>query len=65
MISYKPLNITLARKDLKKTDLIKMTGISKGTLARLGKGDNVALSVIEKICLALDCHIEDVVEITK
>lgn len=63
MISYKPLMITLAKKGLKKMDLIEIADISRGTLARLGKGDNIALSIIEKICLALDCRIEEVVEI--
>lgn len=63
MVSYKPLMITLAKKGLKKTELEKIVGISSATLARLGKGDNVALSIIEKICLSLDCRIEEVVEI--
>lgn len=63
MISYRPLMVTLASREMKKMDLAKKADISNGTLARLGHGDNVALSVIEKICLALNCKIEEVVEI--
>lgn len=63
MISYKPLMVTLAQKGIMKTELAEKAGISSATLARLGKGENVALSVIEKICIVLNCRVEDVVEI--
>ncbi len=63
MISYKPLMVTLAKNGMLKTELAEKTGISSATLARLGKGENVALSVIEKICIVLNCRVEDVVEI--
>lgn len=63
MISYKPLMVTLAKRGMKKMELAEQADISNGTLSRLGKGENVALSVIEKICLTLNCRIEEVVEI--
>lgn len=63
MISYNPLWKTLIDKNMKKTDLIKLTHISNGTLAKLGKNESVSLSIIDKICTALDCNICDVVEI--
>ncbi|MDB0519943.1 hypothetical protein C4R87_19165 [Clostridioides difficile] len=65
MISYKPLWKLLIDKDIKKLELRDMIGISNTTLARLGKDVPVSLSVIEKICLTLNCNIEDVVEIKK
>lgn len=55
--------VTLAQKGIMKTELAEKAGISSATLARLGKGENVALSVIEKICIVLNCRVEDVVEI--
>ena len=61
-LSYKPLFVTLANKGLQKTDLMKMAGISSGTLARFAKGEPVSLDVIEKICAALDCQPGDIVE---
>lgn len=62
-ISYKPLWHQLIEKDIKKMTFRDMVGISNGTLARLGKNDPVSLDVIEKICLTLNCKIEDVVQI--
>lgn len=65
MISYNPLWKTLIDKNMKKMDLVKYVGISNGTLAKLGKNESVSLSIIDKICMTLDCKIEDVVEIKK
>lgn len=65
MISYKPLQHTLIEKDVKKMELVKMVGMSNSTLNKLNKNQYVALEVIERICLALDCSIADVVEIKK
>ena len=65
MVSYRPLWHTLVDRGLKKMQLVEMAGISTGTLSKLNKDQHVALDVLERICLALDCRIEDVVEITK
>ena len=65
MISYKPLWHTLIEKGVKKMELVKLTGMSSGTLAKLNNDKNVALDVIERICFALDCRIEDVVEVVR
>lgn len=65
MISYKPLWHTMIEKSVKKMELVKLTGMSSGTLAKLNNDKNVALDVIERICIALDCPIEAVVEIKK
>ena len=62
-ISYKRLWKLLIDKDLKKKDLETITGISHYTMNRLNKGENVTVEVLEKICIALECPIEDVVEI--
>ncbi len=62
-VSYKPLWHTLIRKDMNKEDLKKAANISSNIVARMGKSEYVNLESIEKICLALDCRIEDVVEI--
>lgn len=65
MVSYKPLWHTLIEKGVKKMELVKMVGMSSGTLAKLNKDQHVALEVIERICVALDCRVEDVVLIEK
>ena len=61
-VSYKKLWILLIEKDMKKTDLRIQSGISTGALAKLGRNENVNTEVLAKICKALDCKIEDIME---
>ena len=61
-VSYKNLWILLIEKDMKKTDLRIQSGISTGALAKLGRNENVNTEVLAKICKALDCKIEDIME---
>ena len=61
-VSYKKLWILLIEKNMKKTDLRIQSGISTGALAKLGKNENVNTVVLAKICKALDCKIEDIME---
>lgn len=63
MVTYRPLWKTLIDKGMTKTQLREKCGCSTSTLARLGKDEYVGLDLISKICYALDCKIEDVVEI--
>ena len=64
-ISYKPLWHLLVEKKMKKLELRDLVGMSNSTLARLGKDEPVTLEVLEKISIALDCRIEDIVEFVK
>ncbi|HHX24081.1 MAG TPA: helix-turn-helix transcriptional regulator [Thermoanaerobacterales bacterium] len=63
--SYKPLWHLLLDRGITKTQLREMTGIGTATLAKLSKDQEVSMSVIHKICIALDCEIQDVVQIVK
>lgn len=62
-ISYKKLWKLLIDKDMKKSDLITATGISRYTINKLNRGDNVTTDVLAKICLALDCTMDDIMEV--
>ena len=55
----------LIDKNLKKTDLSKLTGISESTLAKLNKGENVNTEILDRICKTLKCDISDIVEFEK
>ena len=62
-ISYKKLWKLLIDKDMKKKDLEKMATVSHYTIGKLNRGDNVTTEVLEKICIALDCTMNDIMEI--
>ena len=54
-ISYNPLWKILIDKGYKKTDLLELAGIGRGTLAKLSKNQEVSMTVLVKICTALNC----------
>ncbi|WP_286884068.1 helix-turn-helix domain-containing protein [Aneurinibacillus sp. UBA3580] len=60
--SYKPMEITLIKRDKTRKDLREDLGISPSTLAKMTNGKYVALEVIQKICEYLECKIDEVVE---
>lgn len=64
-ISYKKLWKLLIDKDMTKIELKDAAGISTGTLAKLGKNENVTTDVLIKVCKALDCDIADIVEVVR
>lgn len=61
-LSYNKLWKLLIDKDLKKSELHELTGLSQSTIAKLTRGENVNTDVLEKICRALNCEISDIVE---
>lgn len=61
-ISYKPLWITLVKKDKTKSQLREAIGISTSTLAKMSKNEYVALEVIDKICGYLEVQPDEVFE---
>ena len=60
-ISYKKLWKLLIDKDMKKKDLQQLAGIS-ASITKLGKNENVNTEIIEKICVALQCDVGDIME---
>ena len=60
--SYKKLWKLLIDRDLKKKDLQTLAGISNYTVSKLNRGDNVTTDVLGKICKALNCNINDIME---
>lgn len=63
MMKYYRLFDLLARRDMKKTDLLSV--ISAPTLAKLSKGETVKTDVLCKICDFLDCQPSDIMEYEK
>ena len=61
-ISYHKLWKMLIDKNMNKHDLKELAGVSSASIAKLGKGDNITTDVLIKICEALNCHLEDIME---
>ena len=61
-ISYNKLWKMLIDKNMKKSDLKERAGISSASIAKLGKGDNISTDVLLRICEAMDCHLDDIME---
>ena len=62
-VSYKKLWKILIDKDMKKKDLVEEAGVSTYTINKLNKGENVTTDVLVKICKALDCSFDDIMEV--
>lgn len=61
-ISYKKLWMMLIQRDITKVTLRRDIGLSAGTMSKLNKGEEVALSILLRICDYLDCDIGDICE---
>ncbi len=64
-ISYKKLWMLLIEKEITKPQLRKDLNLATGTMSKLNKGEEVALSVLLRICEYLDCDIGDICEVVK
>ncbi len=64
-VSYKKLWKLLIDRNMKKGDLCKVADISSASVTKMGKDGYVSTEIIDKICLALGCNIEDVMEIIR
>lgn len=61
-LSYNRLWKLLIDREMTKQDLRKVTGLSSASIAKLGKSQNVNTDVLLRICKALDCDLNDIVE---
>lgn len=62
-VSYKRLWKLLIDMDMKKKDLAEMANISTYTINKLNRGDNVNTDTLVRICHALNCGLEDIMEL--
>lgn len=64
-ISYKRLWKLLIDRNLRKKDLCELSGISSVSMAKLGKNQCINTSIIIRICEALNCDLDDIMEIER
>lgn len=62
-VSYKKLWKLLIDRDMMKKELAEKADVSTFTLAKMNKGENVTTDVLVKICKALDCNLDDIMEL--
>ena len=62
-VSYNKLWKLLIDKKMTTTQLVEKAKISTNAMAHLGKNEDVRVEVLVKICKALDCSIEDIMDI--
>ena len=62
-VSYNKLWKLLIYTNMQKTELGEAAGISNSLIAKLGKNENVTVDVLVRICSALDCGINDIMEL--
>ena len=60
--SYKKLWHMLLDRDMTRSELRRKAGISTNALAKLGKNESLPLETLEKVCAALDCTLNDILE---
>lgn len=60
--SYKKLWKLLVDKEMSKSDLHKASGLSSSTMTKLRRSEDVSMDALRKICIALNCNIEDIME---
>jgi len=48
---------------MKKKDLCASAGISPASVTKMGRNGHVTTEILQKICTALDCQVEDIMEI--
>ena len=64
-ISYKKLWVLLIEKDITRAQMRRDLKMATGTMSKLNKGEEVALSVLLRICDYLDCDIGDICSAVK
>lgn len=60
--NYKKLWHILLDRDMKKKELAQIAGVSTYTINKLNKNENVTVEVLGKICRALNCTLDDIME---
>ena len=62
-VNYDKLWVILNERGMMKTELVRADKISTNAMAKLGKNEDVRVEILAKICVALDCKMDDILEI--
>ena len=62
-LCYKKLWKLLIDRDISRRELQEKAGVSRSTMWKMGRNDYVSLDVITKICKAVDCSVDQIMDI--
>lgn len=65
MIKFDKLWVTMKEKGVSTYWLREKCGIDRKTIRRLKENDNIETKTLNKLCVALDCGLEDIAEYVK
>ena len=60
--TYKPLWKLLIDKEMSKKQLMEETNISKSTMDKMGRGEQVSMEIIDRLCNYFECKVENVIQ---
>lgn len=64
-VNYKPLWKMLIDRDITKQQLREKTSIARSTMVKMANNEYVAMDVLVRICVAMNCGLDDIVEIER
>lgn len=62
MVSYKPLFRLLVEREMSKAELMRAAKISPNTMTKIRRGEEVSMTILNKICATLGVSYGDIVE---
>ena len=62
-VNYNKFFYLLIQKQMKKGELCKKAGISTNVIGKMAKGQNLTVDILVKICAALDCTMDDIMDL--
>lgn len=62
MVTYEKLFNILDERNISHIQLVRDAGFSANIMTRIRRGEYVSLESVEKICKALDCKLEEIIE---
>lgn len=62
-ISYKPLWKLWTDRNMKKKDLIALSGVSQYSISKMGRSGDVNTDILDRIYIVMNCNIADMVEV--
>lgn len=64
-VCYNKLFKMLIDRKMTNNQLVTQAGVSLNIITRLKRDQYIAMDTIEKICIALDCTVDDILEFSK